>query len=345
MKQVVATALVLLLVLFLLPTLLLTPAVPTQEHAPPTGTLPLDHTVAPTAQTGTADAQATVRVAMEDGSVSTMAMDEYLWCVVSAEMPASFASEALKAQVVAARTYTVAKMGRTVSTHPDADVCTDITCCQAYITRQQAQTNWGDKSETYTQKITQAVSATDGMILTYQGTPIQAVFFSSAAGKTVDAVEVWGSDVPYLTGVESPEGEEVPNYHSTVELSLEEFKSTLLAEYPDMQLEGDPSGWLGDLTPNSAGGVASLVIGGVAVSGGALRALFNLRSTTFTLTLDAAQAHFAVTGYGHGVGMSQYGANAMANQGKSWQEIVTWYYTGVEIVPMDLTEDQALHKP
>ena len=338
MKQVVATALVLLLLLFLLPSLLITPSEPPQDQPAPTGTLPLDHTVAPSAPSGTADAQASVRVAMEDGSVSTLAMDEYLWCVVAAEMPASFASEALKAQVVAARTYTVAKMGRTVSTHPDADVCTDITCCQAYITRQQAQANWGDKAGEYTQKITQAVSATDGMILTYQGAPIQAVFFSSAAGKTVDAVEVWGSDVPYLTGVESPEGEEVPNYHSTVEIPLEEFRSTLLAEYPDMKLEGDPSGWLGERTPNSAGGVASLVIGGVSVSGGALRALFNLRSTTFTLTLDAQQAHFAVTGYGHGVGMSQYGANAMANQGKSWQEIVTWYYTGVEIVPMDLPE-------
>ena len=334
MKQVVATALVLLLLLFLLPSVFLTPQSSPGEEQLPTGTLPPACTPAPTTATAASDAQTTVQVALEDGSVAALTMDEYLWGVVAAEMPVSFALEALKAQAVAARTYTVAKMGRTVQAHPDAQVCTDITCCQAYITRQAALQNWGDRGEAYVEKITQAVAGTDGMILTYQGDPIQAVFFSSAAGKTVDAVEVWGSDVPYLSSVDSPEGEEVPNYHSTVELSLSEFQQTLLAEYPNMSLSGDPPGWVGEVTQNSAGGVASMTIGGVAVSGTALRALFNLRSTTFTLTLSADQAVFSVTGYGHGVGMSQYGANAMANQGKTWRDIVTWYYTGVEIVPM-----------
>ena len=336
MKQVVATALVLLLLLFLLPVLLITP-VP-QEDAAPTGTLPLEHPVVSPSPTAGADADTLVQVALEDGSVSTLSMEEYLWRVVAAEMPVSFELEALKAQAVAARTYTVAKMSHTVANHPNAQVCTDITCCQAYITRQEAQDNWGDRAQAYTEKIAQAVADTDGMILTYQGQPIQAVFFSSTAGKTVDAVEVWGSDVPYLTGVDSPEGEEVPNYHSTVELSLSEFRSTLLAEYPDMVLEGDPAGWLGEVTYNSANGVSDMIIGGVSVGGSALRALFNLRSTHFTLTLNSQQASFAVTGYGHGVGMSQYGANAMARQGKTWEDIVTWYYTGVEITPMAVPE-------
>ena len=336
MKQVVATALVLLLLLFLLPSLFLVPLPPSRTEGPPASASPaLSGPAGSAAPTGSADSRTTVQVSLEDGSVATLTMDEYLWRVVAAEMPVSFALEALKAQAVAARTYTAAKMGHTVSAHPDAQVCTDITCCQAYISRQQALDNWGDRAEEYAAKITQAVSDTDGLILTYQGEPIQAVFFSSAAGKTVDAVEVWGSDVPYLTGVASPEGEEVPNYHSTVELSLEEFQNTLLAEYPNMVLEGDPGSWLGEQTQNSAGGVASLTIGGVAVSGGALRSLFNLRSTTFTLSLSAGGAVFSVTGYGHGVGMSQYGANAMANQGKTWRDIVTWYYTGVAITPME----------
>ena len=334
MKQVVATALVLLLLLFLLPSVFITPQPSPGEEQLPAGTLPPVHTPAPTTPTAASDAQTTVQVAMEDGSVAALTMDEYLWGVVAAEMPVSFALEALKAQAVAARTYTVAKMGHTVQAHPDAQVCTDITCCQAYITRQAALENWGDRGAEYAEKITQAVAGTDGMILTYQGDPIQAVFFSSAAGKTVDAVEVWGSDVPYLSSVDSPEGEEVPNYHSTVELSLSEFQQTLLAEYPNMALTGDPAGWVGEVAQNSAGGVASMTIGGVSVSGTALRALFNLRSTTFTLTLSADKAVFSVTGYGHGVGMSQYGANAMANQGKTWRDIVTWYYTGVEVVPM-----------
>ena len=337
MKQVVAAALVLFLLLFLLPVAVLGngPAQPpTASGDPePTGTLPVDHTVVSPPPAGTADQDITVRVAMEDGTVEQMALDAYLWRVVAAEMPASFETEALKAQAMAARTYTASKMGQTVSAHPDADVCTDINCCQAYITPEAARSNWGENADAYTEKITQAVAASSGLILTYQGTPIQAVFFSSAAGRTVDAVEVWGGDVPYLSGVDSPEGEEVPNYHSTVEIPLEEFKAALLAEYPDMDLPGDPAGWVSGRTDNSAGGAASLVIGGVRVTGGALRALFNLRSTSFTLAVDQDKAVFSVTGYGHGVGMSQYGANAMAKAGSTWQEIVTWYYSGVEITP------------
>ena len=337
MKQVVAAALVLFLLLFLLPLAVLghSPAQTDwgQPQASPTGGLPVDRTVVSAPPAGTPDEAATVRVALADGTVAQLTMADYLWRVVAAEMPASFEPEALKAQAMAARTYTAAKMGQTVSAHPDADVCTDITCCQAYITPEEAQANWGDNAGAYTEKITQAVAASSGLILTYQGTPIQAVFFSSAAGRTVDAVEVWGGDVPYLSGVDSPEGEEVPNYHSTVELPLAEFKAALLAEYPEMDLSGDPAGWVTGWTDNSAGGAASLVIGGVQVTGTALRALFNLRSTSFTLEVDGDKAVFSVTGYGHGVGMSQYGANAMAKAGSTWQEIVTWYYSGVEIAP------------
>ena len=160
-----------------------------------------------------------------------MAMDDYLWCVAAAEMPASFALEAIKAQVVAARTYTAAKMSYTVQQHPDADVCSDITCCQAYISREDAAQNWGERAETYTEAIAQAVTATDGMIAVYDGAPIQAVFFSSAAGRTVDAVEVWGNPVAYLKSVDSPEGEEVPNYRTQTVLSPEEVKALVLEAY------------------------------------------------------------------------------------------------------------------
>ena len=331
-KQVVATALALLLVLFLLPLLLFgTGGLEQTEQAAPTGELPIDRTVV--TPSPSADSQTQIRVALTDGSVLTLGLDQYLWRVVAAEMPASFELEALKAQAAPARTYTLSKLGRTVEKHPDADVCTDITCCQAYIDPDQAAANWGDNAAAYTAKITSAVSETDGMAVLYDGQPIQAVFFSSAAGRTVDAVEVWGNSVPYLTGVDSPEGDEVPNYHSTVTFTLEEFKSKLLAQYPDADLSGDPAGWFQNTVPNSAGGVEQVDVGGVTVSGGALRTLLGLRSTSFTVTAGSQGVTFSVTGYGHGVGMSQYGANALAKQGKTYDEILKWYYTGVEVAP------------
>lgn len=331
MRQVVVTALALLAALFLLPLILLGEAPPEEETPAPTGSLPIDHTVVSPAPS--ADGQTTVRVALGDGEVLALPMDKYLWRVVAAEMPASFELEALKAQTVAARTYTLSKMGRTVEGHPDADVCTDINCCQAYIDPAQAAANWGDNAQSYTDKIAAAVAGTDGMAALYQGQPIQAVFFSSAAGRTVDAVEVWGNSVPYLTGVDSPEGEEVPNYHSTVTVPPEEFKTKLLAKYPDADLSGDPAGWFTDTVPDSAGGVETVDVGGVTVGGGSLRTLFGLRSTHFTVSAGAAGVVFSVTGYGHGVGMSQYGANALAKQGKTYDQILKWYYTGIDVAP------------
>ncbi len=338
MKQVAATGLVLLLLLFLLPMLLLRgePLVtPGGETVQESGGLPLDREVV-TAPPESADAALSVTVDTGEGGVVTLSMEEYLWRVVAAEMPASFESEALKAQTVAARTYTVAKMEQTVQAHPDAQVCTDIACCQAYIDPAQAAANWGENAQSCTQKIADAISQTDGMVILYQGQPIQAVFFSSAAGRTVDAVEVWGNAVPYLTGVDSPEGEEdVPNYHSTVTIPAEEFKSRLLAAYSGADLSGDPAGWFQNTVCNSAGGVDTVEVGGVTLTGQQVRALFELRSANFTVTAGEDGITFTVTGYGHGVGMSQYGANALAKQGKSWEEILKWYYTGVEIAPYD----------
>ena len=327
MRQVAVTALALLLALFLLPLLL----VPQGEVEGPveSGSLPIDRTVVTPEPALDSAVQVTVKGA--DGTVATLALDNYLWGVVAAEMPASFEPEALKAQAVAARTYTLGKLERETAAHPDADLCTDVNCCQAYRTQAEAAESWGDMAQSYTQKITAAVADTDGVAALYEGKPIQAVFFSSADGRTVDAVEVWGNSVPYLTGVDSPEGEEVPNYHSTVTVPPEEFKTKLLAQYPAANLSGDPAGWFANTVANSAGGVSSVDVGGVTVSGQALRTLFGLRSTSFTITASADGVAFAVTGYGHGVGMSQYGANALAKEGKSYEDILKWYYTGVEV--------------
>lgn len=335
MVQVVAAALVLLLLLFLMPLLLIRGRSPAAEGAPePTGGLPLDRTVvspSPSPAPSGRDGDRTVKVKLDDGTVKAMTMADYLWSVVAAEMPASFELEALKAQAVAARTYAVAKMGGTVSTHPDADMCTDITCCQAYIEPATAVANWGGSGQTYEDKIREAVADTDGLVALYDGQPIQAVFFSSTAGRTVDAEEVWGNAVPYLKSVESPEGDEVPGYRSSVEITQEEFKKKVAEAYPDADLSGSADGWLTNVAPNSAGGVKTVDVGGVTIKGGAVRTLLGLRSASFTWTVEGERLVFSVVGYGHGVGLSQYGANALARQGKTCQEIVTWYYTGVTL--------------
>ena len=211
------------------------------------------------------------------------------------------------------------------------DICADSTCCQAYIERSDAQARWGLNAQSYSEKIARAVADTDGLGVTYGGEPIQALFFSSSPGRTVDAAAVWGSQVDYLTGVDSPEGEEVPNYHTQVDKTAQEVRQAVLDAYPGADLSGDPSGWFGQADRDAGGTVRSIPLGGVTLTGGQVRSLFALRSAAFTVAWDGSKFTFSVTGYGHGVGMSQYGANAMAKEGKGFREILTWYYTGTAV--------------
>ncbi len=285
----------------------------------------------PTSAPGVWDAGHTLRVLQKDGTVEAMTMGDYLWRVVAAEMPASFEGEALRAQAVCARTYSLWKLQAGSHKEDGADLCADSSCCQAYITPEDAAQRWAGNAEAYTGKIAAAVAATDGQVLTYEGAPIQAVFFSSAAGSTADAAEVWGRSLPYLVPVDSPEGEEVPNYRSTVTLGAEDVRK--LAEQAGLgcDLSGEPSGWFQNLTRTASGRVASVELGGASLTGGAARDLFSLRSACFDIAEKDGVFTFSVTGYGHGVGMSQYGANALAKQGKGWREILAHYYTGAEL--------------
>ena len=328
MKQVIAVALALLTGLFLLPFITVRgePLSRTQELVlPAEEQAPGEEKAA-----GGIDASRTVTVQTEDGIIS-LPLNEYLWRVTAAEMPASFEPAALQAQAVAARTYTLYKQSTTVAAHPDADVCTDITCCKAYITREQALANWGEQAAAYEQKIADAVASTDGIAVYYDGQPIQAVFHSSSAGHTKDASEVWGGSVPYLAAVETPEGEQVPNYYSQVVIPAAEFREKVLGAYPGANMEGAPGQWIGPVTQTSSGGVDTVTVGGVPIKGTALRSLFSLRSASFSIKASEQEVTFSVTGYGHGVGMSQYGANELAKEGKSYEEILKWYYTGVTL--------------
>jgi stage II sporulation protein D len=256
-------------------------------------------------------------------------MADYLWRVLAAEMPASFHPDALCAQAVCARTYTLCKgaSGR----HPGADVCTSSACCQAYRSPDEAAARWGESAAAFGEKIAAAVAATDGVTACYDGAPIQALFFSSSTALTETAAAVWGSHLPYLVSVSSPEGEGVPNYISTVTLSADALRQRVLALHPQADLSGPPEGWFTGIAHTDSGRVATLTVGGIPLSGGEARTLFALRSTCFTLTYGPEGFTFTVTGYGHGVGLSQYGANAMAEAGVGWPDILRHYYTGITL--------------
>lgn len=329
LRRLVGISLALSLFVFLLPVLtvrgdaLLSPQDATSDST--------SSQESPVVQTSGRDRGRVVKLLLPDGTISELTMEEYLFGVVSAEMPASFELEALKAQACAARTYTVRKQSFETAKHPDADVCTDISCCQAYLSPSDAAQRWGSSAQSYTQKIQQSIAETDGLGVLYNGSPIQAVFFSSAPGYTVDAVEVWGNQVDYLQSVESPEGDEVPNFRSTVTLSADEVKSLILNTYSNANLTGDPSTWFGSPVTNEGGTVSSILVGGVTLTGNQIRSLFQLRSACFLVSWDGSSFTFSVTGYGHGVGMSQYGANAMAQSGSTYDEILTWYYTDTQV--------------
>lgn len=275
-----------------------------------------------------------VTLTIQDGDTTEqMTLERYLTGVVRGEMPAAFEMEALRAQAAAERSYVYYQLaaGRK-DTHPDADFCTDHTCCSAYLSETAAREKWGGDFAPWNTRVEQAVSDTDGQVVLYNGRPILAVFHSSSAGRTAAAGDVWSGDLPYLVSVDSPEGEEtVPNYYSTVTFTAAEAKEKLLAAYPELKLSGTPDRWFGAAAENGSGRVETVSVGGTDIEGTELRRIFGLRSACFTVAADSESVTFRVTGYGHGVGMSQYGANQLAREGKTWQEILEWYYTGATV--------------
>ncbi len=261
------------------------------------------------------DGNYTVTVLQEEQPVE-MTMEAYLCRVLPAEMPPSFEPEALKAQAVAARTYTC--QARLAAKKHDGALCTDSRCCQAFSTDAQLESLTQEDRE----KIQQAVADTDGLILTYQGAPIEATFFSSSGGRTEDALAVWGTDLPYLRSVESP-GEDSPYNETSVFFSKETLEELL-----DVSLGEDCLLWVGDVSHTSGGGVDRMILGDRSFSGIFLRNTLGLPSTVFTAEPEPEGIRFTGSGYGHRVGMSQYGANAMAEAGADFEEILAHYYTG-----------------
>lgn len=256
-----------------------------------------------------------------------MDLEEYLVGVLLAEVPAAFEMEALKAQAVAARTF--ALKYHILGYKHDGAVCTNAACCQGYLTPEQYLEEGGRLSEI--EKMQDAVSATAGQVLVYQGELILATYFDCSGGSTEDASAVWGQVYPYLQAVESPGEETATHYSDEKQFTSQQFQDAL-----GVHLSGAPTAWFGEVTFTPGGGVDTMKIGTTVYRGTTLRSLLGLRSTVFTVTVKEDEILITTKGYGHRVGMSQYGAEAMAVSGNDYSQILLHYYQGAEIVQHEL---------
>lgn len=256
-----------------------------------------------------------MRIQTSDGIIKVN-LHDYLVGVLSAEMPVDFPIEALKAQAIAARTFALRQAE--AKRHPHCDVCDNSACCQG----------WKNRSD---ERFTQAVTETDGLVLTYRDALIDATYFSCSGNRTEAALAVWGRDIPYLQSVESPNEAAAPRYHSEVVVNTSEFRKILAETYPEITLQGSPDTWIEKITYTKGGGIEEAVIGGISINGITLRSLFSLASTDISFQIDPNQIVITTFGFGHRVGMSQYGAKAMAEKGCAFPEILAHYYQGIEI--------------
>lgn len=288
--------------------------------------LPVEETVPETRETLPEPVPLTAMVRWKTGETEKVNLDEYLLGVVLAEMPSSFEMEALKAQAVVARTYT-RKAYVTDGKHGDGSVCTDPGCCQAYISEEAYLAQGGTREGV--DKVRFAIGATTGYVLTYGGELIEATYFSCSGGSTEDAAAVWGTDYPYLQAVDSPGEENAPHDTDTMTFTPEEFQEALGAE-----LAGSPRSWIGTTTYTEGGGVATMDICGEVYTGTQLRSLLGLRSTAFTVLTEDGEITITTKGFGHRVGMSQYGADAMAVTGSGFREILERYYPGTTLTKL-----------
>ena len=292
--------------------------------------LPINHTPPTQQTTATEQSQkptdpkihtdTMIPVLQSDGITKTLKLEDYLVGVILGEMPLNFDIEALKAQAVVARTYTLRRV-LISQKHDGGAVCVNSACCQSYCPPEQYA---GSKASL--NKAIAAVASTTGQVITYNGSLIEATYFSCSGGRTEDAQAVWGADIPYLQSVESPGEENAAHFEETVRFSGAEFARLL-----GITLSGEPNTWFGPVTYTVGGGVDTIRIGGVPFKGTQLRQMLDIRSTAFTITPLGETIYIVTKGFGHRVGMSQYGAEAMAVAGSDYRQILSHYYPGTNI--------------
>lgn len=263
-----------------------------------------------------------------------MNVEDYLVGVVAAEMPASFSEEALKAQAVAARTYTVRKLkiygGSGCKSHVKADICTDSTCCQAYNSPADLKKKWGNPTY-YEGRIREAVLSTQGELVVYNDEPIEAFFHSTAGGYTEDSENAFSAALPYLRSVKSDETG-ASHYESTKSYTRSAFVSNINKAFKGAKLKANTlENQIEILSRFESGRVDRLRLGGASITGKELRKQLALDSTNITFEYSKKNVVIKTKGYGHGVGMSQTGADAMAKEGSSYKEILLYYYVGTTI--------------
>lgn len=284
----------------------------------------------------------------DEDRVAEMGLEEYIKGVVAAEMPTDFGIEALKAQAVAARTYAYGRMTKRYAAannpHPDAHVCTDHTHCQAWVDRKTAMKKWGILNAFRNwNRVSRAVEETEGIVIVYEGELINALYHANSGGRTENAEDVWeGVSAPYLRSVASNGEEEGPGYRTVTEIKTGDFIETLRDHYPDIRVaSGDLLSGIRINDYTEGGRVKTISIGNVTLKGTEFRKIFSLKSANFIIE-RAGENTLKITtlGNGHGVGMSQCGADYMARNGGSFEEIIKYYYKGVKLVKINLTEDR-----
>ncbi|KHD86680.1 stage II sporulation protein D [Heyndrickxia ginsengihumi] len=267
--------------------------------------------------------------------IDTLPMENYVAGVVAAEMPADFKLEALKAQALTARTFIVSRLlyGGNSDLPENADV-TDGVADQAYLSNDQLKQNWGNQYDQKMEKINKAVQETEGKVIVYNGKPIDAAFFSTSNGYTENAEDYWSNAIPYLKSVPSPWDKSSPKFSKQETVPIADVEQKL-----GVTLTNDT----GTVLSRTAGKrVAKIRIGGKIFTGREVREKLNLPSSDFTWTKEGNHLIITTKGYGHGVGMSQYGANGMAEEGKDCDSIIKYYYKGVSIVPIEKVANNKL---
>lgn len=294
--------------------------------------------IAPPMKKGSVDIPAYINVYRHaSGKTEAVAFEDYVKGVVAGEMPSSFEMEALKAQAVAARTYSMSKLIRSGSggnpDHPTAPVCDD-THCQVYRSPSDlSEIKSAEWMNTGWPRIQDAVDSTTGQLMYYQDALVeQPLFHSSSGGKTENSEDVFVSALPYLRSVDSSAYESAaPHQNEQVEISLSEFKKKIKQAYP----KNDPGSLNSDtvkvLERSDGGRVAAIQVGNLTLKGREIREMFGLRSANFTVSVQSNTVLITTDGYGHGVGMSQWGANGMAQAGYQYIDILKHYYTGIEV--------------
>lgn len=266
-----------------------------------------------------------------DNETEVMDMRDYIIGAVSAEVPASYHKEAIKAQALAAVTFAeYRKKNGSNENIGGADISDDSSVHQGYMTKAQMQEKWGDAFDTYYQKIADAVDEVLDKIIIYDGEPIMAAYHAISSGKTESAENVWGEDVAYLQTADSRWDKDSSRYSSEVSYTASELRE-LLSDISGADFSGDESDWIKIKSTSDAGTVLEAEVCGVKMTGMEMRKLLTLRSPVFETEYTDGEFVFTVSGYGHGVGMSQNGADSMAQDGYTYDEIIAHYYPGTVI--------------